>query len=52
MRLPTGQAPETGGFTGENLDRRIGIWLCACQHPADHGLVPSENTPARSGTQL
>ena len=21
---------------GENLDRRTGIWVCTCQHPADH----------------
>jgi hypothetical protein len=28
---------------GEDLDRRFGIWLYACQHPADRGLVPSEN---------
>ena len=24
---------------GENLDWRIGIWLYACQHPADYGLA-------------
>jgi hypothetical protein len=49
MRLPTGQVPETSGFTtlAKNLDRRTGIWMCASQHITEQRLVLGKSGPRR-----